>query len=434
MPANPLDPILTAIDERLSRAQACFWIGAIALAARVLFVFLDSKGAGEIFGDAAQYHAYAVNLLGNGRYEDFLGDRLFRMPGYPLFLAGVYFLFGLSVSAVQAVQCLLSALACAALYDAARRLYGPRWGLAAGLVSAVYFGFLDSCPRLCSESLSTSLVCFILWLAFCAGSRAPAAASALMALLLSALCFVRPDFAVFAVILFLGLPRLTQGRYGRRHTLLWIPIALALALPWTLRNYRAFGRFVPGATQGEAGLYMGLALPLEKLGDIPAAKGTPPKMPELEQKAFYLREFRVLRAQTPAWKILRAYLFNILSVFYPFLPAYDWTYMLLLPFWLWGALLWKGRPEVRLPTLCALSYLSLHVFMGGPVSRYREPISGPLILLAAAGAGSLHRRWGKAFWRWSAAYAMLNVLVWALAPKVRLLVVYGRASLFGGSF
>lgn len=52
------------------------------------------------------------------------GDRLFRVPGYPAFLAGLYAVGGPRVGLVQAAQALLGALACMALMLAARKLWG----------------------------------------------------------------------------------------------------------------------------------------------------------------------------------------------------------------------------------------------------------------------------------------------------------------------
>ena len=59
-----------------------------ALAVRLLYAFTwGGEHHRNVAGDAAEYQTYAVNLLDRGVYENALGERASRMPGYPL-LAG----------------------------------------------------------------------------------------------------------------------------------------------------------------------------------------------------------------------------------------------------------------------------------------------------------------------------------------------------------
>ncbi|MBI4348605.1 MAG: glycosyltransferase family 39 protein [Elusimicrobia bacterium] len=395
-------------------------VGLLALAVRVAFALATSQGAVELQGDAGDYHHYALNLLEKGSYEDATGDRLFRMPGYALFVALVYAVSGPSVLAVQLAQCVLGALACVMIGLAATRISGERWGLACALAAAAYLGLVEPCARILSESFDSDLIAYALaaWYAFDAG---PGAKAALVGALLGAACLVRPDLGLFAGAFGVLLPRLAPG-YRLRHGAVLLAAFGAVLAPWVIRNTLVFGRPILGSSQSETGLYMGLALPLEHFKDIPASKRAG-DIPELEEKEFYARELGSLLRETPPAKIVRAYAFNVASMFYPFLPQYDWTYVLLVPFWLWAvAALWRDE-RLRVLHLLLGLYVFVHVFAGGPVSRYRQPISAPLILLAGAGAVDLSRRLGPAFPRWAGGWAAFNAFVWLAAPQVRQIVL-----------
>jgi hypothetical protein len=410
----------------MSTAKRLAAVGLLALGLRVGYVLTYSRGGGELVADAIQYHAFAVHLAQDGRYVDEKGDRLFRMPGYPVFLAAVYALCGPSVLAAQLVQAFLGALACLCLYAAARRLYGEQWGLVCGLAAACYRGLIASCAYILTESVVSSLLCLFIWLWFCGTAWSAAVQSLAVAATLAAACIIRPDLGPFILAAGFFLPQFNR-RFKHRHALLWIPVFLALFSPWVVRIYLTFHEVMVSGTQGQAAPYYGLAFPLESLHDIDRPKSAPPGMPELEQKAFYIREFAALWSATPLWKILRAYAFNVASMFYPFLPQYDWSYMLLVPFWLWALRRLPGLPETRMLWTLIILYVAVHVFAGGPVSRYRETISAPLILLAIAGARDLRARTGPRFWKWAGGYAGLNALVWLLAPQARQLVLWLKA-------
>jgi hypothetical protein len=407
-------------------------VGLLALGLRVGWVLTHSRGSGELVADALQYHAYAVHLVQDGRYVDEKGDRLFRMPGYPVFLALVYALFGPSVAAAQLAQALLGALACLGLYAAARRLYGEEWGLLCGLAAAVYRGLISSCTYLLTESVVSSLLCLFLWLWYCGTAWSRTTQSLAVAGSLAAACIIRPDLGPFILAAGFFLPWF-ERRFSRRHALLWIPVFLLLFAPWVARNALVFGEVMVSGTQGQAAPYYGLAFPLAALGDAPPPEGAPAGMPELEQKAFYSRSLIALLSETPWWKILRAYAFNVASMFYPFLPEYDWSYVLLAPFWLWALRRWRAMPETRILWALCFLYVAVHAFAGGPVSRYRETLSAPLILLAAAGARDLRGRLGPRFWGWSAGYAAANLLVWVFAAQARGLALWLKTALLGGA-
>ncbi len=64
-----------------------------------------------LFGDAILYHNLALGLLNEQTFHGTL-----RMPGYPSFIAFIYWIFGVNPGAVLAVQILLHILTIFVLY------------------------------------------------------------------------------------------------------------------------------------------------------------------------------------------------------------------------------------------------------------------------------------------------------------------------------
>lgn len=405
-------------------------IALLALGLRAGYVAAHSRGEDERILDARHYHEYAVHLVETGAYVDDSGDRLFRMPGYPVLLAASYKAFGRSVLPPQVLQVLAAALACLALYGAALKLYGPRWALFVGAAAAFYEGLIEPCARLLTESLGGSLVCFFFWAWFCV--EGAWASTALSALLLGLACFLRPDLGPFAGACCVLLPWLKPGR-GPRHAALFGGLLLACFLPWIARNYMVFHRFIPGSTQAEAALYNGLCLPLAALGDIGPrdVKSHPKGTDEMGHRAYYKTALRDLLAATPPAKAVRAYVFNVASMYYPFLPEYDWTFVLFVPFWLWAIVRIRDAPELRPALILIVLYTLVHAVAGGPVSRYRKPLAAPLLLLAAAGGRDLEARHGRRFWAAAAGWLAANLLMVVVGPLARESVLKMKKLVFG---
>jgi tetratricopeptide (TPR) repeat protein len=85
--------------------------------------------------DDLQYDAWARRLAAGDGLPDGV---LYLGPGYPLFMAGIYALFGPSLPAVKAVQVGLGAASCALVFAIARDLFDRRVAVVAGLLAAFH--------------------------------------------------------------------------------------------------------------------------------------------------------------------------------------------------------------------------------------------------------------------------------------------------------
>ncbi len=403
---------------RLDRRRAAWAVFGLALALRGLYAWRSGLPL-PIVGDALEYHDYAKNLVELGRYLGPYGDSATRMPGYPLFLALLRLVFGGWVGAWIAAQCVLGAATCALTYRLALRLLPDPWPGVAGAMAACYFGMIEPSAYLLSECLYSFLLVLSLW-ALYEQSWTPGRRALAFGGLSGALYLVRPEPLPYILATCAALPALFPG-FRRREALLGLAaVALTTGL-WVGRNLATFGRFMPASSVGKSVGYLSLFLPAEQFGWTPEGRQSAPVgSTELERDAFYAEKWRELRARLTPVQIVRAYAFNLLSILYPFLPAYDWTYVFALPFAALGLFAASRRRELMPVAGAALCSISVFIFFGGPASRYRQGIAPCLVLLAAAGMAELWRRAGPSRARsLTRAWLAVNAGIWLFSDQAR---------------
>jgi len=235
-----------------SSRQAFVAVAVLALVVRLVFLFVALPLAPRIVPGFTSkpgktfdgYHDIAVELIEGRGYalpRDG-GATAARAPLYPVFLAGLYTLFGRNPAVVLAAHALLGALTCGLTLLLGWRLYGRAVGLIAGLVLAFHPMSLWWSQYVLSETMLTLLLTLAaLGLARFAQLRSAASAIAAGALVgLAALC--NSVILAFPLVLLLLSPLL--GRGGRplwRGALLVACAALAIVL----RNAVAFHQFIP---------------------------------------------------------------------------------------------------------------------------------------------------------------------------------------------
>jgi 4-amino-4-deoxy-L-arabinose transferase-like glycosyltransferase len=85
--------------------------------------------------DSKEFDSFARHIL-QGSF--FHGDALYLSPFYPLFLAGVYSVFGYSHIAVIGIQGILDVLNCLLLFYVSSHLFGRQVGIIALILYAFY--------------------------------------------------------------------------------------------------------------------------------------------------------------------------------------------------------------------------------------------------------------------------------------------------------
>lgn len=217
----------------------------------------------EVFqaqGDSLVYGGIAKNLLLHGAYaynldNGALHTTLIRLPGYPLFLAICFRLFGMEnyASAVY-IQIGLDLLACMLLADFVRRIAPPRLKRPAAMATLWLAALCPFTADYSAQPMSESLTIFALALAMWALARfreQPGWKNALwftFAAMLAAI--LRPDGALvglaLAPALVVGLPAGAVAR--KKLARMAVACAFLALLPfgaWTWRNWKVFHVFQP---------------------------------------------------------------------------------------------------------------------------------------------------------------------------------------------
>ncbi|HEY0163527.1 MAG TPA: glycosyltransferase family 39 protein [Edaphobacter sp.] len=222
---------------------------ALGLALRLVFVYATPRIAGDtlIYGDIAK------NWMQHGVYgfaDSSAGPvpTLIRLPGYPIFLALCFRIFGDDrYSAVMLVQCFIDLGTCLLLADLARRLFNRR---AAEIV--LWLGVL--CPftaNYVAAPLTETLTLATIAVAFYGIYRWQQQGSGwnrwlwIIAASLAYSLLLRPEQGLLAAAVLPAMLWIVVRR-GSWNPANLAPIAVAALcvvlplLPWTVRNWRTF--------------------------------------------------------------------------------------------------------------------------------------------------------------------------------------------------
>jgi hypothetical protein len=237
-----------ADTQTRTRLKICLAL-AVGLGLRLLFVFNAARIAGDtlLYGDIAknwmQFGVYGFVHTATGA-----APTLIRLPGYPIFLALCFSVFGPDhYTQVMLVQCLVDLTTCLLIGGLANRLFGHKGGMFALWLSAL-------CPFMANyvaAPLTETLTLFCIALAFYSLVRWRDGGENfnrwlwILAAALSYAVLLRPEQGLLAAAI---LPMMLFARRGKH---LVMPVAVAAIcvllplVPWTLRNWHTFHVFEP---------------------------------------------------------------------------------------------------------------------------------------------------------------------------------------------
>ena len=236
-------------EVRTTRAALTAICGA-ALAHAAFFIAYQRPDWNVAWTDQGGYRMLARGLLASGtftRYPDsttFVPEAI-RTPGYPMFVAVVYALFGESHLAVAVTQAVVFAALCLVVYATTRHFASRRVSLAAAGAAALYPTFPYFGALVLTELWTTFvLTCgmFACVRAVTTGKRRWFAASGL---LIGFAALTRPVFFLLPAALALPAAMHIWQAHDRRRTAAgWFALVMvfgATMAPWFAYNYRHFG-------------------------------------------------------------------------------------------------------------------------------------------------------------------------------------------------
>jgi len=204
-----------------------------------------------LLDDARGYHDLACGIL---EQRTFRGFGVFRTPAYPVFLAGVYSLFGTKVWPAIIIQAVLDIGTTALVFWIAKEIFFSQLSaVIAGLFYSLNFSSAYYCTRIMSETLFTFIFALSILLLTIAMQRNRVIFFVISGLFLGIAILIRPIAQYFVVV-----PALVILLHKRKATtaLLWIlAIAIpsfAVLVPWQLRNYVRYGHYALANTKGIA--------------------------------------------------------------------------------------------------------------------------------------------------------------------------------------
>lgn len=417
-PTTPRPGALSTLSARDRLVAGFLVLGA--LAARLFFVFRLPRVLQ--WPDAREYEAMGRQLLTEGMFTIWKQGPFTlwtqRPPAYPVFIAGVYHVFGPSLLALRIVEAALSTGAVALVGWLGLRLFGKRAAAIAMALAAVHpmLAFMPSTQY--TENLGFVLVMLILVSAYSAIERGGWWRWVITGALLGTMTLVRPNAIAFLPGFGLGTALLLH-RARRVWVLPAVLTALAFALtiaPWIVRGHQVCHRWFFISTGGGRQLWLGNNVdatcdtrfePL--VGDSTRAKlrafGD-----NIDQDRWYVREANRFMREHPG-RALQLYGRKLANIFALYPETASRTYVnpasrvsqgfvSLVIFA--GALLGLTRPRDR-PALWPMILGSLTFVLATALAfssmRYRLFIEPCLILWAGVGWASVGVRSEPAQWR-----------------------------------
>ncbi len=236
------------------------WLVAVVLVAFICRAALVKGGVPHVDfalrGDEGNYFGLAKSFLERGSFAE--NWPWIRPPIYPLILAGLLAVGGGNVYLAQLFQAAVGAASAGAIYLIALRELGPREARLAGTLSA-----LDPTAPLQAQYLfAEGLATFFALVAALMTLKGLRPRGSVIWFLLAGACLglsllTRASGALFAVSLALWL-MLRRGWPIRERVVQAVSLVVALCLvllPWTLRNWQAYHRFIPLDTTLGVNLY-----------------------------------------------------------------------------------------------------------------------------------------------------------------------------------
>lgn len=396
---------------------------ALGLVLRLAFALFYWTGE-PLTHDEREYLALGRSIArGDGlRYPDDepspgTGQRFGRAPGYPAFLA----LLGIREpvehvpARVKIAQSIVGSCGIVLLAAIARRVGGDRAAIAAALVAAVYPPLVSMPAYALSETAYSTIALAGAWTLSRTedGLKACAAGAVLTGIAIlfrPAMLFFVPLGAAWLV--FRSRPlSVRRDAFPAAAPYVFVAVILCCLVPWTIRNYRTYGRWVLVASEGGVTFWTGnhpLATGDGDLATNPRLKAAeiafrgahaPASADELEP-LYYRDAVGWIRANPGAWLAL-----EMRKLFFTVVPAgasyavhsaryriaSAGSYLLLLPFAAAGA--WRlrdrsaARPELVQPAaplwlMAAATVVAGLVFF--PQERFRIPVIDPALIASAA--------------------------------------------------
>jgi hypothetical protein len=250
----PETPWLGGLDGEPASLPVGFALFALALLIRLAFLALEPRS--PLVADETTWVGWGIDNLASPRV-DFspLGTRMvFHPPLFPYVLGLTWAAFG-SITAAKVVQAVAGAALAPAVAMAGAWAGGPRVGVVAGAMAALYPELVWYSVHLWSEPVFMALLWWALERTLAAGARGGLGRAVAAGVLWGLASLARETALYFVPVaaLWLAARRPAAPRSG---AVLLLAAVLTVA-PWTVRNWIVFRAFIPVSTMGALNIWQG---------------------------------------------------------------------------------------------------------------------------------------------------------------------------------
>jgi 4-amino-4-deoxy-L-arabinose transferase-like glycosyltransferase len=345
--------------------------------------------------------------------------------------------FGVHPQLFLVVQCVMFAGTCTIVFDIGRRLFNERTGIIAGVLCALHPMMLRYIPYLHLETQLTLLVTLLVWLMVRFYEKPSIGRGLFVGFVGGAAALTKAVILLFPVLFVVGVVlanrlasrRAVQGSRGpsagaKEKGPPWRALAAVLLmlgltiLPWTIRQYRSSGHFVPISSGTSDAFLRGFIfsrtdfITLRKPPFTEAENESNEYFKALARKAGTVWQRndgetdqilnsearRRLRAQPG--QVARKTVVGLFTFWYELTSFKNSLLAVVLAVgaWFFAIIGWRrarreGRPSWLL--LLPVLYLNLLLALLLALGRYSVPILPALVVLAAFGIDSLLDKWAE---------------------------------------
>ncbi len=199
------------------------------------------------------YCLFSENLINGHGFAVQPGTAsVMRGPVQPLFGALIFLIFGIrNLVGVQLFHALLDSVTTILVFAIGKQVFGRMAGFTAAVMFTFYPLSIWYSGSMSMVPLLTALYCLLCWVVLRSAEDPSAARSVSVGVALGVITLTLPITLLFppillALWLLMRLPR-------RRALAHWIIVCIVMAVvvgPWTIRNYRVTGRFIPVSAGG----------------------------------------------------------------------------------------------------------------------------------------------------------------------------------------
>lgn len=376
----------------------------VALLVRIIAVIFWPQSA----PDTDRYDNTALNLIsGKGFSSNGLTLTADSAPLYPLFLAGIYKIWGHNLVVVRIIQAVIDTITCLLIYLLAIRVFARRkLARLALLISVFYPSLVASTTFILTETLYTSLLtasvlCMVLSL-----SKESWFGYIFAGILLGIATLCRPTTLLFPFFLIFGLTLTKSGKKVIGGMIICLMMVMTIA-PWTVRNYIVFGRFLPVAIGAGGNLWLGSYIPWDadyRYQDLTDKKKIEKGLSALDADD-KLKEEAIKNIKEHPFVYMRL-CFKKIWRFWFLIPGrkellknkmllrvtIHLIYLTVLFFFILGVWFLRKQKDVSvLPILFMILYFTLIHSLLFAIPRYRIPITPLVIVFAAAGVQVVYK-------------------------------------------